>query len=97
MAAEPPAGVPLHPPRLIHDNPLIWEFAAPIGGTYPLAYDPALLIPKKTTADEALAVLDAASSTLAQAVMTTTGSVSSRASIFARRSSPIHYWRWGRR
>jgi hypothetical protein len=41
MAAQAPAGVAEHPPRLIHDDPPVWEFATPIGGTYPLAYDPA--------------------------------------------------------
>ncbi|MEX2150357.1 MAG: hypothetical protein WD793_09070 [Steroidobacteraceae bacterium] len=34
-------GTPVHPPRRIHDHPAAWEFATPIGGTYPLAYDPA--------------------------------------------------------
>jgi hypothetical protein len=34
-------GAPAHPPRRIHDEPEAWEFATPIGGTYPLAYDPA--------------------------------------------------------
>ncbi len=34
-------GAPVHPPRKIHDDPAAWEFATPIGGTYPLAYDPA--------------------------------------------------------
>lgn len=32
-------GVPLHPSRLIFDNPPIYEFGTPIGGTYPIAYD----------------------------------------------------------
>ena len=41
MAVRPPAGTAEHPPRLIHDDPPVWEFAGPIGGTYPLAYDPA--------------------------------------------------------
>ena len=40
-AAERIAGTPLHPARKIHDDPPVWEFATPIGGTYPLAYDPA--------------------------------------------------------
>jgi hypothetical protein len=34
-------GAPVHPPRQIHVEPAAWEFATPIGGTYPLAYDPA--------------------------------------------------------
>jgi hypothetical protein len=34
-------GAPVHPPRQIHADPTAWEFATPIGGTYPLAYDPA--------------------------------------------------------
>jgi hypothetical protein len=37
---EPPGdGVPLHPSRQIFDNPPIYEFAAPIGGTYPISLD----------------------------------------------------------
>ena len=40
-AAERIGGTPLHAPRLIHDDPPAWEFAQPVGGTYPLAYDPA--------------------------------------------------------
>jgi hypothetical protein len=34
-------GTPVHPPRRIHDDPAAWEFGTPIGGTYPLAFDPA--------------------------------------------------------
>jgi hypothetical protein len=34
-------GAPVHPPRQIHEDPAAWEFARPIGGTYPLGYDPA--------------------------------------------------------
>jgi hypothetical protein len=34
-------GAPVHAPRQIHADPAAWEFATPIGGTYPLAYDPA--------------------------------------------------------
>ncbi len=34
-------GAPVHPPRQIHADPAAWEFATPIRGTYPLAYDPA--------------------------------------------------------
>jgi hypothetical protein len=38
---EPPgSGVPLHPTRKIADHPPIYEFATPVGGTYPLWYDP---------------------------------------------------------
>jgi hypothetical protein len=33
-------GRPEHPPRRVFQNPDIYEFAAPIGGTYPLAFDP---------------------------------------------------------
>jgi hypothetical protein len=29
-----------HPSRLIHHSPPIYEFAEPIGGSYPIAYDP---------------------------------------------------------
>ncbi len=38
---HPPGnGMPMHPSRLIYDNPPIYEFGAPIGGTYPISYDP---------------------------------------------------------
>jgi hypothetical protein len=30
-----------HPPRQLHGSPAVYEFAAPVGGTYPLWYDPA--------------------------------------------------------
>jgi hypothetical protein len=35
------SGTPTHPARLAHREPNVWEFATPIGGTYPLAFDPA--------------------------------------------------------
>jgi hypothetical protein len=35
------SGVPVHPTRLIVEYPPVYEFAAPIGGTYPPTYDPA--------------------------------------------------------
>jgi hypothetical protein len=41
LAAGELDGVPAHPPRLAHDDPAVWEFGDPIGGTYPLGYDPA--------------------------------------------------------
>jgi 4-amino-4-deoxy-L-arabinose transferase-like glycosyltransferase len=34
-------GVPLHPPRIAFTEPLVLEFASPVGGTYPLTDDPA--------------------------------------------------------
>jgi hypothetical protein len=34
------SGTPEHPSRQILDDPPIYEFGAPIGGTYPIAYDP---------------------------------------------------------
>jgi len=38
---EPPDfGVPLHPTRRVLDDPPVYEFAEPIGGTYPVSYDP---------------------------------------------------------
>ena len=38
---EPPgSGIPRHPTRKIFDRPAIYEFAAPIGGSYPPWYDP---------------------------------------------------------
>lgn len=36
----PSSGVPRHPTRKIFDKPAIYEFASPIGGTYPPLYDP---------------------------------------------------------
>jgi hypothetical protein len=33
-------GRALHPPRRIHESPPVYEFAHPIGGTYPMAFDP---------------------------------------------------------
>jgi NADH:ubiquinone oxidoreductase subunit 6 (subunit J) len=38
---EPPgSGVPVHTTRQIHKNPALFEFATPVGGTYPPSYDP---------------------------------------------------------
>ena len=34
------SGTPAHTTRKIHDNPPVYEFAAPVGGTYPPSYDP---------------------------------------------------------
>jgi hypothetical protein len=34
-------GTPLHPSRQIFEDPPIYEFSEPIGGTYPISYDPA--------------------------------------------------------
>ena len=33
-------GTPLHPSHLIFDHPPIYEFGEPVGGTYPITYDP---------------------------------------------------------
>jgi len=33
-------GVPEHPPRKIFDDPPVYEFAEPVGGTYAMSYDP---------------------------------------------------------
>jgi hypothetical protein len=33
-------GTPLHPARVIHTDPPVYEFGAPISGTYPISYDP---------------------------------------------------------
>lgn len=35
------SGQPVHPPRILLENPRILEFATPVNGTYPLWYDPA--------------------------------------------------------
>lgn len=37
----PETGIPVHATRKILDNPPTYEFARPIGGTYPVWYDPA--------------------------------------------------------
>ena len=37
---EGAAGTPLHPTRKLNDNPPIYEFAAPIAGSYPPWFDP---------------------------------------------------------
>jgi hypothetical protein len=34
------SGTPVHPSREILDHPPIYEFGAPVGGTYPISYDP---------------------------------------------------------
>jgi hypothetical protein len=37
----PPAnGTPVHPSRLILDAPPVYEFDGPVGGTYPISFDP---------------------------------------------------------
>jgi 4-amino-4-deoxy-L-arabinose transferase-like glycosyltransferase len=33
-------GAPAHPPRRVFENPDVYEFASPIGGSYPLAFNP---------------------------------------------------------
>ncbi|HYM06044.1 MAG TPA: hypothetical protein VEU11_05740 [Terriglobales bacterium] len=40
QGGPPGSGKPKHPPRKISDDPPIYEFAAPIRGTYPLWLDP---------------------------------------------------------
>jgi hypothetical protein len=38
---EPPgSGVPVHTTRQIHSKPPVFEFATPVGGTYPPSFDP---------------------------------------------------------
>ncbi|MBD2021542.1 hypothetical protein H6F43_15285 [Leptolyngbya sp. FACHB-36] len=37
---SPQYGIPKHPSRKIHDNPVVFEFATPLGGTYPSWTDP---------------------------------------------------------
>lgn len=37
---DPSGGVPLHPTRKLLDHPPVFEFAGPVGGTYPPWYDP---------------------------------------------------------
>lgn len=54
------AGEPVHPPRRIFDNPAVYEFAEPVGGTYPMSYDPGYwtegLSPKVEVAQQARAI-----------------------------------------
>jgi hypothetical protein len=33
-------GTPVHPIRRVHESPAVYEFSAPVPGTYPLGYDP---------------------------------------------------------
>lgn len=38
---DPVQGImPIHPSRIIHRSPTVYEFGEPIGGTYPIAFDP---------------------------------------------------------
>jgi hypothetical protein len=37
----PEYGTPLHPPRVLIENPRVLEFETPVGGTFPLWYSPA--------------------------------------------------------
>ena len=38
--AERLGSVPEHPPAIVFDDPPVYVFAEPIGGTYPMSYDP---------------------------------------------------------
>jgi len=40
QGAQPETGTPKHPVRQIFDAPVVFEFGTPVGGTYPLWYDP---------------------------------------------------------
>ena len=40
QGGPPGNGAPVHPTRQVATNPDIFEFAAPIAGTYPPWYDP---------------------------------------------------------
>ncbi len=33
-------GVPVHPVRTLYENPTVYEYGSPVGGTYPVWYDP---------------------------------------------------------
>lgn len=38
---DPDSGIgPIHPSRIVHESPTIYEFGEPIGGTYPISMDP---------------------------------------------------------
>ena len=41
QGGTPGFGTPEHPSRRILDNPPVYEFGEPIGGTYPISYNPA--------------------------------------------------------
>lgn len=41
QGGPPGSGTPEHPSRKVFDNPPIYEFGTPVGGTYPISYDPA--------------------------------------------------------
>jgi hypothetical protein len=32
--------IPAHPSRIIHEDPVVYEFGEPVGGTYPISLDP---------------------------------------------------------
>jgi hypothetical protein len=55
------AGTPEHPPRKIFDVPPVYEFARPVGGTYPMSYDPSYwtagLKPTITAAQQLRAII----------------------------------------
>jgi hypothetical protein len=40
QGGPPGAGTPLHPTRILHVDPTVYEFAHPVAGTYPPWYDP---------------------------------------------------------
>ena len=40
FSGEPQNGVPVHPARRLSADPVVYEFARPIAGTYPMWYDP---------------------------------------------------------
>ena len=40
QGAPPGSGDPVHTTRQIHTNPPVFEFATPVGGSYPPSYDP---------------------------------------------------------
>jgi hypothetical protein len=54
-------GTPAHPARLIFADPEIYEFGDPVGGTYPLSYDPSYwyegVTPQLRLGDQAAALL----------------------------------------
>jgi hypothetical protein len=40
QGANPGSGIPQHPTKKIFEKPPIYEFGNPVGGTYPISYDP---------------------------------------------------------
>jgi len=64
LAVERLRGTPQTPPRRVWDEPPVYEFAEPVAGTYPMAYDPGYwttgLAPDITVRSQARALITSA-------------------------------------